>query len=178
VARLIQLRDPDGVAVEIREDASLEDVNFSHVRLNVRDLAASVEWYARIGLTIVGKPVPAQVRTGPTAQISHVTIASLKTPADPSLSFELTAWCRPQLTGHAITPANHLGLYRLALGVDDAQAACRELRQVWADVAEPIWVPLPGTKLGGVTVLFLRDPDGVTVELVQRPRAAMSGRSG
>jgi catechol 2,3-dioxygenase-like lactoylglutathione lyase family enzyme len=176
--RLIQLRDPDGVAVEILEDASLERSQFSHVRLNVRSLEASVEWYSRIGLTASREPVAARVETGAEGGVSRVTIASLGTPADPSLSFELTSWQSPSVTGHAITPANHLGLYRLALGVDDATAACQELRQIWADIAEPIWVPLPGTKLGGVTVLFLRDPDGVTVELVERPRAAMTGRSG
>jgi catechol 2,3-dioxygenase-like lactoylglutathione lyase family enzyme len=101
----------------------------------------------------------------------------LGTAADPSLSFELTSWQRPALVGKPITPAYHLGVYRVALGVDDVAAACRELRSVWAGVPDPIWVELPGTKLGGVTVLFLRDPDGVTVELVQRPRSAMSGRA-
>ena len=37
----------------------------------------------------------------------------------------------------------------------------------------PEFVELPGTRLGGVTVLFMRDPDGVVVELVGRSRSHM-----
>jgi len=48
-------------------------------------------------------------------------------------------------------------------------ASYDELSSVWAGLPEPMWVELPGTKLGGVTVLFLRDPDNVVVELVERP---------
>ena len=44
------------------------------------------------------------------------------------------------------------------------------------DSYAPEFVELPGTRRGGVVVLFLRDPDGVVVELVGRPRTAMTGR--
>jgi catechol 2,3-dioxygenase-like lactoylglutathione lyase family enzyme len=35
----------------------------------------------------------------------------------------------------------------------------------------PYTFQLPGTKLtDGLTILFIRDPDGILVELVERPR--------
>ncbi|MCW2548873.1 MAG: lactoylglutathione lyase, partial [Mycobacterium sp.] len=158
---------------------ALTQPQFSHLRLNVRDLTASVDWYGRIGLRPQAPPRRCEVapKALGLAAKAALTVASLTTEADPSLSFELTAWDRPAVCGEPITPANHLGIYRIALGVDDVHAACAHLRRGDPEVPDPIWVDLPGTKLGGVCVLFLRDPDGITVELVQRPRAAMTGRS-
>jgi len=165
---LLRLRDPDGVVVEVAEEASLPGSRFSHLRLNVRDLAASVEWYSHLGLQ-------ARAATALDAQRT-ANVQSLSPGADPSMSFELTAWTQPRTHGRPIAPANHLGFYRVALGVDDVIAARDQLCRSWDGVPDPIWVELPGTRLGGVSVLFLRDPDGTIVELVQRPRSAMRGR--
>lgn len=32
-----------------------------------------------------------------------------------------------------------------------------------------MWCPLPGTKIDGLYISFLRAPDGVVVEVVERP---------
>jgi catechol 2,3-dioxygenase-like lactoylglutathione lyase family enzyme len=178
VQRMLRLRDDDGVVVEVSE-ADVPSTQFAHLRINVRDLDASVEWYGRIGFLPADRhddvAVPPEV-TGLDGS-ARVSVASLRPAADPSLSLELTAWNSPAVTGSPITPAYHVGFYRIALAVDDVAAAHAELSAVLPDVPEPIWVPLPGTKLGGVTVQFLLDPDGVVVELVERPRKAMSGRA-
>jgi catechol 2,3-dioxygenase-like lactoylglutathione lyase family enzyme len=137
----------------------------------VRNLEASVRWYGLIGFEPADRYDDVKVEEG------VVSVASLRPRADPSLSLELTAWSSPEVTGSPIGPANHVGIYRIALAVDDVAAARAELAAVLPDVPEPIWVPLPGTKLGGVTVLFLTDPDGVVVELVERPRRAMTART-
>jgi catechol 2,3-dioxygenase-like lactoylglutathione lyase family enzyme len=154
----VRQRDLDGVVVELVE-ADVPAPQFSHLRITVRDLDAAIAWYARIGFALQHR------HEGTPA------VASLQAEGDPSLSVELTTW--PTVVGAPITPAFHVGLYRIALAVDDVQAAAAEL----GDAPEPIWVPLPGTRLGGVTVLFLTDPDGLVVELVERPRAAMTGRA-
>ena len=166
-AKVLRLRDLDGIGVELVEDLTLASPQFSHLRLNVRDLPTSIAWYGRIGL----RPLT-------TAAISEVdgavvSVGSLSAVGDPSLSFELTSWARPPVIGEPIGPANHVGIYRMALAVDDVEAACQELREDWPELPDPLWVDLPGTRLGGVNVLFLKDPDGTTVELVQRPQAAM-----
>jgi catechol 2,3-dioxygenase-like lactoylglutathione lyase family enzyme len=178
VQPVLRLLDHDGVVVELHEEA-VPSVQFSHLRLNVRDLDASVEWYGRIGFLPSQRYDDAKLQAGAVGldDGATVSVASLRPEGDPSLSLELTAWSSPAVTGTPITPAYHVGIYRIALAVDDVAAARAELAAVLPDVPEPLWVALPGTKLGGVMVLFLRDPDGVVVELVERPRRAMTARS-
>ena len=158
--------DLDGVPIELIELAGVEAPVFSHLRINVTDLDASVAWYERLGFT--PKATARSAKTGD-AVLSY---ASMITEGDPSFSLELTQWEDPKPAGVASSPAYHRGLYRIALGVDDVNAAYETLS---ADepLTAPEFVELPGTRLGGVTVLFMRDPDGVVVELVGRSRSHM-----
>jgi len=131
---------------------------FSHVRLNCSDLDSSTEWYSQLGFT-------ADHRVD-SDELSNISLyAGDKAP----FSIELTQWRNPKPVGAAPPVANHGGLYRIALGVSDVTAARDELSREWAGLPQPLWVELPGTTLGGVTVLFLRDPDNVVIELVERP---------
>jgi len=158
--------DLDGVPIELIELAGGEAAAFSHLRINVTDLDASVAWYERLGFT-----AQASARSAETGD-AVLSYASMVTEGDPSFSLELTQWEDPKPAGLASSPAYHRGLYRIALGVDDVHAAYETLA---ADgpLNAPEFVELPGTRLGGVTVLFMRDPDGVVVELVGRPRSHM-----
>jgi len=164
-AAAARMTDLDGVPVELTEQAGQAPV-FSHLRINVADLDASIAWYERFGFT-----AKATARSAVTGD-AVLSYASMVTEGDKSFSLELTQWEDPKGIGPASSPAYHRGLYRIALGVDDVQAAYDNLA-----AAEPLPVPefveLPGTRLGGVTVLFLRDPDGAVVELVGRPRSHM-----
>jgi hypothetical protein len=36
-------------------------------------------------------------------------------------------------------------------------------------MGDPVWCPLPGTKIEGLYISFLRSPDGVVFEFVERP---------
>lgn len=61
-------------------------------------------------------------------------------------------------------PFPHFGLEHIGLTVDDVDAAVEEL---WAKGAE---VPIgPLTRNRGLRLAFVRGPEGVMVELVQRP---------
>jgi catechol 2,3-dioxygenase-like lactoylglutathione lyase family enzyme len=164
-----RMSDLDGVPVELVPGGGTAPV-FSHLRVNCTDLGTSVAWYERLGFAaeVVARSVPADG-----AVLSY---ASLVTDGDPSFSLELTQWEEPRGCGLASSPAYHRGLYRIALGVDDVQGAYRVLAAGEPGLSAPEFVELPGTRLGGVTVLFLRDPDGVVVELVGRPRSAMTAR--
>ena len=157
--------DLDGVPIELIERAAEAPV-FSHLRINVTDLDASVAWYERLGFTAKATARSAQ------AGDAVLSYASMVTEGDPSFSLELTQWEDPKGTGLASSPAYHRGLYRIALGVDDVNTAHETLAAA-APLNAPEYVELPGTRLGGVTVLFLRDPDGVIVELVGRSRSHM-----
>jgi catechol 2,3-dioxygenase-like lactoylglutathione lyase family enzyme len=175
---VVRLLDVDGCAIEVFE-ADVPSPQFSYLRLTVADLDKSIEWYGRIGLVLQRRYDDVQVTEAESAVAGGATlsVASLSPAGDPSLSFELTSYSTPAPVGKPISPANHVGLYRIATAVEDVNAARAELADGWDAVPEPVWVPLPGTKLGGVNVLFLTDPDGMVVEQVERPRKAMSGRS-
>jgi catechol 2,3-dioxygenase-like lactoylglutathione lyase family enzyme len=162
--RAARVTDLDGVAVELTERAGEAPV-FSHLRINVTDLSGSVAWYERLGFTARS--------TGRIADANGAALActSLVTEDDPSFSLELTQWEAPKGTGLAAAPAYHRGLYRIALGVEDVQGAYEALAPGAPGLPAPEFVELPGTRLGGVVVLFLRDPDGVVVELVGRSRS-------
>src|ERR1700727_2424654 len=161
-----RMTDLDGVPIELTELAGGEAPVFSHPRINVTDLDACVSWYERLGFTAKA--------TGRSAEIGDAVLsyASMIAAGDPSFSLELTQWGDPKGTGCASSPAYHRGLYRIALGVDDVNAAYVTLAGD-GPLDAPEFVELPGTRLGGVTVLFLRDPDGVVVELVGRSRSHM-----
>jgi catechol 2,3-dioxygenase-like lactoylglutathione lyase family enzyme len=167
--RAARVLDLDGVPVELTESTDVagrgEAPVFSHLRINVTGLDASVAWYERLGFTAKS--------TGRSADADGAVLsyASLVTEDDPSFTLELTQWEDPKGTGLASSPAYHRGLYRIALGVDDVQAAYEALAPDSPGLPAPEFVELPGTRLGGVVVLFLRDPDGVVVELVGRSRS-------
>lgn len=177
--RVLRTTDLEGAAVEIvPADGSTAQPELAYVRINCSDLDASLEWYTRIGFS--ASSVKYLIRA-PAEELGLgevvLSCASLTTAEDPTFSLELTQWQTPKPVGTPLAAANHSGLYRIALGVDDTRAAHAELLDCLPGIPEPEFVALPGTRLGGVDVLFLRDPDGIVVELVQRPRAAMTGRA-
>ncbi|MBV7707023.1 VOC family protein [Nocardia nova] len=154
----VRLRDPDGVVVELVEiehaPSDPQSALISHERLSCADLSASLRWYSRIGFA---------------ARARGEGWISLVLPPDPTFSLELdqapTGGATPQRT------ANTQGLYRIALAVDDVRAAYAALAASGhPGLQQPSFIPMPDVPTGGFTVLFLADPDGVVVELVERPR--------
>jgi lactoylglutathione lyase len=63
----------------------------------------------------------------------------------------------------AAPPFPYYGVEHIGLTVDDVDAACSELREKGADIAIG-----PLTRSAGLRLAFVRGPDGVMVELVQR----------
>jgi catechol 2,3-dioxygenase-like lactoylglutathione lyase family enzyme len=57
----------------------------------------------------------------------------------------------------------HLGLEHVGLAVDDVDAACAHLRALGADI------PIGPLAAGPFRLAFVRGPEGVMVELLQRP---------
>lgn len=162
--------DPDGVTVEIIEIAASADEDsdpaagsvISHERITCRDLDRSIDWYTSIGWQ-------AQARGDGDGSGRW---ASLGLPADSSFSIELTE--QPSAAGIDWINAATQGLYRMALAVEDVNRAHAELVSGGlSGLREPFFFPMPDTPTGGFTALFLHDPDGVVVELVERPRSAL-----
>lgn len=161
--KAIRVTDPDGVIVEIVEVAAAESdpktPMLSHTRMVVSDLERSVAWYSTIGFV---------VRPDDTDVTRSVPGASLYLPEDPTFSFELE--CPVEQVDIEPKVANTQGLYRVAAAVEDVKAAYTALAKADPATPEPGFVPMPDVPTGGFTVLFLSDPDGLVVELVDRPR--------
>jgi len=165
--------DPDGVTVEIHEQVGIEKAQSRHVRLTVGNLARSQAWYEAIGFEVGD---PRRERSWqwevPGGQSIKAQVATLRMvmPSDPSYSLELTQWLDPVSSGTPKLAANDQGLYRMALGVQDTRASAAALQAAgWPHVKEPDVFVLTGTPLPDLWISFLRDPDGITVELVERP---------
>jgi catechol 2,3-dioxygenase-like lactoylglutathione lyase family enzyme len=103
---------------------------------------------------------------------AQASVARLRLPDEP-FALVLVEWHDPPSHGQSYPLANHAGLYRFAIAVDDTRAAFDTFVAAGLPVSDPpAVVPLPGTNVPDMWIAFLTDPDGLTVELVERPRAA------
>lgn len=172
-ARAALLRDPEGVAVEVvGEDGDAARAH--HMRIVVKDLARTTDWYSTLGFTSSEAMllVPAGELWDGDAEHAVTAEAAMVATDDPTYANIFTTWSGPPPSGPPYGSPAHNGLYRMALAVDDVPSAFDVLRGAGLATYPPYTFPLPGTPIGeGLTILFLRDPDGIVVELVQRPRA-------
>jgi hypothetical protein len=53
--------------------------------------------------------------------------------------------------------------------VEDTEKALAAVPDSVEVMGDPVWCPLPGTKIEGLYIGFLRSPDGVVFEFVERP---------
>ena len=168
------LADPGGVRVDLVADPDVPvgESRMRHIRVNVSDIGASLRWYDGLGFELLdqGKLDDATHlgRNGPV----DIEVARLRLPDEPFEAL-LLQWNDPAGHGRHHGVPNHAGLYRAAVGVDDTRAAHDGL--VAAGVVfdhPPVEVALNGTPVPDMWIAFLRDPDGVPFEFVQRPRSA------
>ena len=80
---------------------------------------------------------------------------------------ELLSYASPAAVGDGSTRAmNARGLTHLSLRVDDLEATLADLTTVGARVLGPSRIDIPGF---AVAAIFISDPDGTLIELVQSP---------
>ncbi len=79
---------------------------------------------------------------------------------------ELLGWKTPSAEGFASTSRRQIGLTHLCVYVDDLRAVERRLVELGGSALEHtrLHVPMPE---GAMDVLFLADPDGIRIELVE-----------
>ncbi|HEY6509857.1 MAG TPA: VOC family protein, partial [Vicinamibacterales bacterium] len=173
----VLLRDPEGVAVEVFAPPPGNDSGepeAHHMRLVVHDLSRTTDWYANLGFTV--RPdavvVPGAELWEPEGDHAVSGEVAMVGTDDPTYSLIFTTWSGAPPTGPSYGAHFHNGVYRFAVAVDDVHVAYEQLRAGGVAIYPPYTFQLPGTKIAdGLTILFIRDPDGILVELVQRPRA-------
>ena len=126
-------------------------MQFLHTMLRVGDLQRSIDFYTRVlGMKLL--------RTTDRPEQKY-TLAFLGFAANPEQAeIELTY-------NYGVERYEHGAAFgHLALGVDDARAACERIRAAGGRVTRDA-----GPVAGGSTVIaFVEDPDGYKIELIER----------
>jgi catechol 2,3-dioxygenase-like lactoylglutathione lyase family enzyme len=140
-----------------------------HTGYTVDDLERSLRFYRDvIGLEVVSTQ---EKRGGYLAAIvgypdAHVRMAHLRAPGGSHL-LELFEYLSPPGAGASRREPRDTGTAHLCLAVDDVRATYERLRAsgVTTFISEPVEIDT-GVNRGGYA-LYLRDPDGIPVELFQ-----------
>lgn len=162
---------PDGMVLEFFDHDG--PVEMGYVNVNCSDIERSIDWYCN---TLGFKPTQPLLDHDMNGLV-YGAAGSLKFKStllhlsgeENSFGLQLTEWTDPQPTGQPYSEMNHLGLHRIALAVDDCQACYEALVNDGVDSpGKPVWLDMGPDMLGdGVWSLFLYDPDGSCIELVQ-----------
>ncbi|MEY2802238.1 MAG: hypothetical protein RL513_1823 [Pseudomonadota bacterium] len=126
-----------------------------HTMLRVGDLQRSIDFYTRVlGMTLL------RTTERPEQKYSLAFVGYGTNPDHAEI--ELTY-------NHGVSQYELGTAYgHIALGVEDAYAACEKIRAAGGKITRE-----PGPVQGGSTVIaFVTDPDGYKIELIQRTGAA------
>jgi catechol 2,3-dioxygenase-like lactoylglutathione lyase family enzyme len=169
--------DPDGVVIEVVESSvGAEGANgalFNGIRIAAIDAAATGEFLTAIGFDEVDAPRVmrvAEAQLSPNGTGETDCVVARYALAEDGHQFTLVVVQHPA-TPHTPVPwaGNRQGLYRCALRVENVHDALAQVPDSVERMGDPVWCPLPGTKIEGLYISFLRSPDGVVFEFVERP---------
>jgi catechol 2,3-dioxygenase-like lactoylglutathione lyase family enzyme len=174
--------DPDGVVVELTELPPEADAAngalFNGIRIAAIDAAATGAFLTAIGLEEVEAPKAHSIsgaQLAPGGSGESECVVGRYALAEDGHQFSIVVVQHP---GTARTPVpwggNRQGLYRCALRVENVKQALSSVPDSVERMGDPVWCPLPGTKIEGLHISFLRSPDGVVFEFVERPLAHFS----
>jgi catechol 2,3-dioxygenase-like lactoylglutathione lyase family enzyme len=165
-------RDPDGALLEIAEP---EDgggaTRLAGVALSVAKLASAVPWYERLLGSRASVPA-AREADGATFGFAGIARWSEATLAPtPAFAIRLVEWQVPSALRAPARAANALGLYRMALLVEDAARACAQLDALGLAHSGSVRLDMgPDIPIDGLHAGFFPDPDGACLEWIERPR--------
>ncbi len=142
-------------------------LRMSHIGICVSDWKRSLRFYQDVlgfryvhELEVKGEPSDTLL------QLNHVDLRAVYLERE-GVRIELLHYASPGHIGDA-TPRelNRLGLTHLSLRVDDLDAMLAELREAGVNVLSHTQIEIPEAE---VRAVFITDPDGTLIELVQQP---------
>jgi lactoylglutathione lyase len=134
---------------------------FSHVGICVTDLDKSLTFYCD-GLGFErGQSIPIDATFGAALEVPGDLALTSQFIRREGLALELLHYTRPAPTGEPSQRRNQLGLTHLSFYVDDVDATAASLVAAGGTVIEST-----RTTNEGIDLLFLHDPDGVRIELM------------
>jgi catechol 2,3-dioxygenase-like lactoylglutathione lyase family enzyme len=181
-AKSVLAIDPDGVVVELTELPPGADATkgalFNGIRIAAIDAAATGAFLTAIGFEEVDAPKVLSVsgaQLAPRGSGESDCVVARYALAEDGHQFSVVMVQHPG-TARAPVPwgGNRQGLYRCALRVENVHDALKNVPDSVERMGDPVWCPLPGTKIEGLHIAFLRSPDGVVFEFVERPLSHFS----
>jgi len=143
---------------------------FNHASFTVSDMDRSLAFYRDLlGMTLeadreLQAPHISRITGFPG---THMRVANLRVAG---LMLEMIQYREPAGERPALRTCN-VGNAHVAFDVEDLPKVCRELSARGVQFrSEP--VAIPSGPLQGGYVVYLSDPDGITLEFIQRPQAA------
>jgi catechol 2,3-dioxygenase-like lactoylglutathione lyase family enzyme len=169
--------DPDGVVIELGElpagAAAAGGALFDGVRIATADATTLGAFLTAIGFDEAAVPesrTVAGAQLSPTGSGETDCVVARYILAEDGHQFSLVVVQHPDTPAEPVPwGGNRQGLYRCALRVENVRQALAELPDFIEPVGDPVWCPLPGTKIEGLHIAFLRSPEGVVFEFVERP---------
>jgi catechol 2,3-dioxygenase-like lactoylglutathione lyase family enzyme len=171
--------DPDGVVIELAE--SPRDVDapdgalFGGIRIAAINAVATGDFLTAIGFAEVEAPTLKdltgdQLTPGGSSDAVECVVSRYAVPED-AHQFSVVVVAHSETAKREPVPwgGNHQGLYRCAMRVDNVEQALAAVPDSVEVMGDPVWCPLPGTKIDGLHIAFVRSPDGVVFEFVERP---------
>jgi catechol 2,3-dioxygenase-like lactoylglutathione lyase family enzyme len=142
-----------------------------HVGLTVTDLDRAVEfWCGRLGLRLLQRVTENDPDMAALIGEDSVEVEIADLDAGDGRIIELIKYIRP--TGRPVRARNsNPGTTHIALRVDDLDEALARLEGSGARQISrhPVLLHDPGGAWDGVACCYIADPDGIIVELIQRP---------
>ncbi|MFN8108891.1 MAG: VOC family protein [Thermoleophilia bacterium] len=170
-------KDPDGTTLQYLEDKTVVGPAVSfHENINVSSLRRSFPFYQDVlGLDYIYRRVASHTQDasvgalgqGVTGQI-YFDAPFFGIRADQRNPIDLLEWSKPKPVGHPYKSPVNLGIMRLAIEVDDIEAAREKLLQACVKGVGKVEEWDMGD-FGTRKVVIFRDPDGTYLELIQRP---------
>lgn len=177
--RFAFFRDPDGVLYELVESApphgdaanTMHLIAMPYVAINVRNLAASIEFYRQFGYTSVGRfermGTPEEARAYGLDRPFRVIGADVALGRGDRHVLRLTQWLEPFDPEPANpAPINRIGIQRIALLVTDVDRAVAILKAKGVPFLSEVAPCCSGTGADETGIVHAIDPDGVYLELV------------
>jgi catechol 2,3-dioxygenase-like lactoylglutathione lyase family enzyme len=144
-----------------------EDARMSHVGVAVADLEATTRFYTE-GLGFeAGPSFESGDETAAVSEVQPPMRMTLRYLTKGGFRLGIMGWDTPALQGTASQFRNQKGLTHLSFEVDDVEATQARLLDLGGRAIPGARMELGGTP-PAVIVVFVTDPDGIRIELLQR----------
>ena len=142
---------------------------FSHAGIQVRDVERSVAFYELLGLTVAARWSTSEPYVQRVVGYPGVTL-DVAVMAVPNSDAVIEILEYRGVTGTPVDPATaNPGTGHVCLLVDDLEALHARLVARGVESVSAVQTPTAGPNTGG-RVVYLKDPDGIRVELLQTTR--------